>query len=68
MTKVQTIISEINELNLNELEVVLKEILRRIDRKRRIEAALDKIIGLGQGVWDSDAQKHIDSLRQEDRL
>lgn len=53
MTKVQTLMLEINKLDQNELELILKEILRRIDRRKRAEAALNKLVGSGIGVWGS---------------
>lgn len=68
MTKIQELILEINKLDEKELELILKEVLRRLDRRKRAEAALNKIIGSGAGVWDTDAQKYINSLREDDRL
>ena len=68
MTKVQTLMLEINKLDQSELELILKEILRRIDRKKRAEVALNKLIGSGTGVWGSDAQQYINALREDDRL
>jgi hypothetical protein len=68
MTKVQTLMLEINKLDQYELELILKEILRRIDRRKRAKAALDKLEGCGIGVWESDAQQYINALRDEDRL
>ena len=68
MTKAQTLILEINKLDHDELEQVLKEILRRIDRRKRAEATLNKLVGSGAGVWGYDAQKYINALRESDRL
>lgn len=68
MTKVQTLILEINNLELKELELILREILRRIDRRKRLEAALDSLIGCGEGVWNSDAQEYVNGLRDDDRF
>ena len=67
MTKMQSLIKEINKLDINDLEVILKEVLRRVNRKKRIEKALDNLIGIGQGVWDLDAQAYIQELREDDR-
>lgn len=65
MTKVQTIIEEISHLSQEELEVILGEILNRLDRKNKIESILDQYIGIGEGLWEEDAQDHINELREE---
>jgi hypothetical protein len=68
MTKVQTLMLEINKLDQSELELILKEVLRRIDRRKRVEAALNKLVGSGVGVWGLDAQEYINALREDDRV
>lgn len=67
MTKVQALILEINKLDQYELELVLREVLDRINLKQRVEKALDKLVGSGKGTWESDAQGYIHSLRENDR-
>lgn len=66
MTRIQTIIEEINHLNPEELEVILKEILMRLDRKKKIETILEEYMGIGEGVWERDAQEYVNELREED--
>ena len=66
MTKIQELIKEINNLSLKDLEVILQQILRRVDRKKRAEAALENLIGSGKGVWDTDGQRYVDELREGD--
>ena len=66
MHGIKTIIEGINDLNPEELELVLKEILMKIDRKKKIESILDEYVGIGEGVWDMDAQEYINELREED--
>ena len=66
MTRIQTIIEEINHLNPDELEVILREILMRLDRKKKIETILEEYMGIGEGVWEMDAQEYVDELREED--
>lgn len=68
MTKVQSLIKEISKLNSKDLEIILQEILHRMDRRQRLETALDNFIGKGQGVWELDAQDYIRTLREDDRL
>ena len=66
MTKVQTIIEEINHLNPDELELILKNILMRLDRRKRIESILEEYMGIGEGVWKVDAQEYVNDLRKEE--
>ncbi len=64
MTKrTQHIIEEINHLQSEELEIVLRELLKRIDQQKRIESILDEYIGLGEGFWQTDAQTYVEELR-----
>jgi len=67
MTKIQTLLKEIETLNFNDLELLLKEILQKMDRVEKAQSALDNFIGVGKGVWNLDAQDYVYSLRQEDR-
>ena len=67
MTKrTQHIIEEINHLQSEELEIVLRELLKRIDQQKRIESILDEYIGLGEGFWLTDAQAYVEELRSEE--
>ena len=53
MTKVQTIIKEIKNLSIKDLEAILQEILHRMNRQQMIEAAMNDFIGSGRGVWET---------------
>lgn len=67
MTKrTQHIVDEISHLQLEELEVVLKEILKRIDQQKRVELILEEYIGIGEGFWQTDAQTYVEELRSEE--
>jgi hypothetical protein len=66
MTRIQTIIEEINHLEQGELEIILQEILKRIDRRKQIDSILDESIGIGEGVWETDAQDYVNELREEE--
>ena len=68
MTKIQTLIKEISKLSPRDLELILREIFNRVDRRKKVESILDSYIGTGQNIWDLDAQQHVDSLREEDRF
>lgn len=67
MTKVQKILYEITLLNPSELEVILQELLKRVDQEKRIKSILNKYRGIGDGIWDMDAQKFVDKERDNDR-
>ena len=46
MTKrTQQIIDEISDFQIEELEMILKEIFKRIDQQKRVESILDEYIG-----------------------
>ncbi len=68
MTKVQHILKEIDELNANDQQILLREILKRVDRKKSAKAILDKYRGVGTGIWNTDAQEYINSERAQDRV
>ena len=65
MTKrLEHILEEINLLEADELEQVLKELLNRVERKKRIESIIDQYVGIGKGVWETDAQEYVNELRR----
>lgn len=66
MTSLQTIIKEISHLNQEELELLLREVIQRIDQQKKVEAILDEYMGVGQGVWQTDAQDYVNELRKEE--
>ena len=66
MTSFQTIIKEISHLNQEELELLLREVIQRIDQQKKVEAILDEYMGVGQGVWQTDAQGYVNELRKEE--
>jgi hypothetical protein len=67
MTKrTEQIIDEISQFQLEELEMILKEILKRIDQQKRVESILDEYIGIGEGFWQIDAQEYVEELRSEE--
>ena len=68
MTKVQHILKEIDELDANDQEALLHEILKRVDRKKRTIAILNKYRGIGKGIWNTDTQEYINSERAQDRV
>ncbi len=67
MTRIEKILKEINQLNSSELEIVLKEIHRKVDKEKIITSILKEYKGIGKGIWKIDAQQYIDQERDQDR-
>ncbi len=65
MSKVDLIIEEINHLPQSDLEVLAREIQQKLDRLKKVKAALEKARGSGKGVWDGDAQAIINQSRED---
>lgn len=68
MTKVQAILSEINQLDKQDIELILKTLIARLEEPDRKVERLKKYRGVGKGIWAKDAQDYINQLRREDRL
>ena len=66
MTNVQTILEEIHQLEEQELELVLRAVLQRMDAYKNAEAILEEYIGSGEGIWETDAQVYVNELRKEE--
>ncbi len=68
MVKIETLLGEIKKLNFKELEIILWEVKKRIDLQKKVTLVLDDFIGIGQGIWEEDAQDYVDSIREDDRF
>ena len=67
MTRIEKILKEIRSLNINELEIILKEIHRKVDKEKKIKSILNEYKGIGKGIWKIDAQQYVDQERDQDR-
>lgn len=70
MSKTEQILKQLKELERAELEIILDELVRRINRSQQIKEALLKVKGKGKGVWTKegeDAQEYINNIRENDR-
>jgi len=67
MTRIEKILKEINYLDISELEIVLKEIHKKVDKEKKIKSILNEYKGIGKGIWKIDAQQYIDQERDQDR-
>lgn len=66
MTQLQTIIEGMNQLSQEDLAVLLREVIKRMDQQEQVEGILNEYIGIGEGLWDTDAQIYVDELRKEE--
>jgi hypothetical protein len=58
-------IDRLSEIEQNEIYSYLSE---RIRRKEYALKALERIRGIGKGLWEKDAQEYINDLRSNDRF
>jgi|GEM_PF-4944110 len=71
MSKIEQILKQIKGLDRAELEIILEELVRRINRSQQIQEALLLVKGKGKGVWTKDgedAQDYIKNIRENDRF
>ena len=68
MSKVEILIQEIRTLPAEDLQKVIQELLHQADRLQLAKEALEKIAGMGDGLWTTDSQAYIQDLRISDRL
>ena len=68
MSRIEAIEHEIDLLTSEELEILYHKLLKRIWNKNKTLLLLSKYQGIGQGVWNMDAQKYINQLRDDDRF
>lgn len=62
----ENILKNVPLLSQMELKVLLDEINQQIERAEKIRRALTAVRGRGQGVWQQDAQQHINQMRIAD--
>ena len=68
MSKVEILIQEIRTLPAEDLQKVIQELLHQADRLQLAKEALEKIAGMGNGLWTTDSQAYMKDLRTSDRL
>ena len=68
MSQIEHILEEIDQLAPEEVTVLYTELTKRMDRFELASSILAKYKGKGQGVWQSDAQLHVNQLRDNDRF
>jgi hypothetical protein len=68
MSKVEILIQEIRTLPAEDLQKVIQELLHQADRLQLAKEVIEKIAGMGNGIWTKDSQAYIQELRTNDRL
>jgi len=68
MSKVENILTKINELNDTELEQLMRKIIHKVDEEKRVKSILEKYRGIGKGIWNMDTQDFINEERKHDRI
>jgi len=62
------IIIEIDRLPVEEAAKVYSYLASKFKKRERIMQSLNKIRGIGKGLWETDAQEYINKERADDRL
>ncbi len=65
MTKVQYLLKEINQLNITDLELILRAINQKIAQEKKVLSILEEYRGIGKGIWKMDAQNYINQARSQ---
>lgn len=63
---VQQVLTSLDALQDDELELIMAEIKERLRRQRRMEEALQLFVGAGKGFWERDAQDYVNELRTDE--
>ena len=64
----QQIIKEIQNLPPGEKQEIYDYLLKMIRKREHVLQSLEKIRGIGKGLWDKDAQEYINELRDDNRF
>lgn len=65
---VDSIVKEINSLNLNEKRLVYERLREELLKAECGVVDLSRYRGLAKGLWKQDAQEYVRSLRDDDRI
>ena len=63
----QILLQQIVRLEPTEMYWLYEELLLRLRKIQEVEQTLARVRGIGQGVWNLDAQVYINQLRHEDQ-
>jgi hypothetical protein len=65
---IQQILKEIDELPIHKQLEVFAHLASKLKKREQVLSALEKIRGKGMGLWNIDAQEHVNILRKDDRF
>lgn len=68
MSRTEHIINELDQLSSKEMEEVYKVLITRISKALQVSLMLEYIKDKGKGIWSSDAQAYINTLRDDRTL
>lgn len=50
----------------SDLEILMREIQKKLERLKKVKSALKKVKGAGKDVWGMDAQSFVNQAREDD--
>lgn len=65
MSNVEKVLAEISKMPINELQIVERELSKRLSETKRVAEVFEKIAGKGRGVWTKEAQAFVNDLRDD---
>jgi hypothetical protein len=68
MPKVKELIKDINYLSIEDKHYLYKKLKKDLLKDINISVVLDKYRGMTKNIWNMDAQKYINELRENDRV
>ena len=68
MSKVEIILKEIDALNPSQVQLIIRELLKKIRKKQDMLKLLSEYKGIGKGVWKQDAQVLVTAGRNDKRI
>ena len=65
---IQQILREIDSLPGQQQLEVFEHLASKFKKREQVVSALEKIRGIGKGLWNLDAQMHVNHIRENDRF
>lgn len=66
MKTLEELMTDVSQLTLEEKKCLLQQLQQELSDDSM--EWLDCYIGVAHGLWEQDAQKYVDQLRQDDRI
>jgi hypothetical protein len=69
MSRVEVLLSELDTWDDADVQLLYQALVRRLLLRNQASAStlhrLQKYVGIGRGVWQEDAQQHVNRLRED---